>query len=52
MITEMRGMEQLKNLKVLNLSNNNIFSIDGLFYCPVLQSLTLSNNYLSDFTSV
>jgi hypothetical protein len=48
----MSGIDHLKNLKVLNLSNNNIFTIDGLFNCLVLQSLTLNRNYLSDFSSV
>jgi Leucine-rich repeat (LRR) protein len=48
----MEGMDKLKELKVLNLSNNTIFKIGGLFNCSVLQSLTLAKNYLSDFGSV
>ena len=52
MITVIEGLEKLKELKVLNLSNNTIFSISGLFDCALLQSLTLNKNYLSDFASV
>ena len=52
MIKTMDGLDHLKELKVLNLANNNIFFIDGLQNCRLLQSLTLSHNYLSDFTSV
>ena len=48
----MSGMDHLKNLKVLNLTNNNIFTVDGLFNCSLLQNLTLSKNYLSDFASL
>ena len=52
MITEIEGLDKLKELKVLNLSNNTIFSISGLFDCVQLQNLTLNKNYLSDFASL
>lgn len=48
----MEGLSKLKELKVLNLSNNNIFVIEGIDNCLLLQNLTLSNNYLSDFASL
>ena len=48
----MEGFDKLKELKVLNLSDNTIFTISGLFNCPFLQSLTLNKNYLSDFASL
>jgi dynein assembly factor 1 len=36
----------------LNLSNNNIFTIEGLSELPQLQNLTLTRNYLSNFNSL
>lgn len=48
----MQGFSKLKELKVLNLANNNIFIIAGLADCLLLQSLTLNHNYLSDFASL
>lgn len=48
----MEGLDKLKELKILNLSNNTIFTISGLFECSQLQNLSLNKNYLSDFASV
>lgn len=48
----MENMESLKQLRVLNLANNNIFIIEGLSELGQLQNLTLSKNFLSGFTSL
>ena len=48
----MEGLDKSKELKILNLANNNIFVVEGLENCMLLQNLTLSKNYLSDFTSL
>jgi len=45
-------LEKLKELKILNLAHNTIFHIQGLSELPLLQSLTLSQNYLSEFSSL
>jgi Leucine-rich repeat (LRR) protein len=48
----MEGLSKLKELKILNLANNTIFTISGLAECTALQSLTLTHNYLADFMSI
>ena len=52
MIKKMEGLEKLKELKILNLANNNLFLVEGLDNCPLLQNLTLTRNYLSEFASL
>ncbi len=52
MITKMEGLDKLKELKILNLANNNLFVVEGIDSCSLLQNLTLSRNYLSDFASL
>lgn len=46
MITKIENLNENKALMVLNLSYNNIFTIEGLSELPHLQNLTLTNNYL------
>lgn len=52
MIKRIENLEKLKQLRVLNLSNNNIFIVEGLAELPLLQSLTLSKNFLAHFASL
>lgn len=52
MIKKIENLEKLKELKILNLANNNIFVVEGLSELPQLQNITLSKNYLSDFASL
>ena len=48
----MENLSALTNLKVLNLSYNNIFKIEGLSSLVHLQNLMITNNNLENFESV
>ena len=52
MIKKIENLNKLKELKILNLANNNIFVVEGLSELPQLQNITLTKNYLSDFASL
>ncbi|MHA1468435.1 MAG: leucine-rich repeat protein, partial [Promethearchaeota archaeon] len=43
-ITELKGLEKLKNVTALDFSNNKITNLDGLNELPNLQQLFLNNN--------
>ena len=53
-ITEMKGLENLKSLEVLNLGFNNISKIEKDFAinCPFLTNLVLTNNKIADFEQI
>ncbi len=52
MIKKIENLDKLRELRILNLSNNNIFVVEGLSELPQLQNLTLNKNFLSDFHSL
>lgn len=46
------GMESLTKLKMLDLSNNRLTSIDSLKNCVALERLDLQNNLMKDTKSL
>ncbi|MFP6596630.1 MAG: leucine-rich repeat domain-containing protein, partial [Candidatus Hydrogenedentota bacterium] len=44
------ALRSLKNLRKLNLDNNNVLELSFLLSSPIIEELTLSNNRLVDIT--